>query len=203
VTARQQGELYAQLCKDWAAARLTPATPTAAPPTPAAELVAPVKAYVDALNAGDVDTALALFSEDVKWGDHIVNAYGKEQLRTKLEWLMAMEVKQQITDCQPQADRVICHLSRIEACMPSAAPVKLVFIYQPDGTVKQANAGHDGPEWDAVVQWWDAGAAWAKANHADEWAKAQDRTKEGGLIDAKLCKEYAASLSGGDKTPTP
>ena len=104
-----------------------------------------------ALNAGDVDGALALFSDDVKWGDSVVRAYGKEQLRTALDWLIAEEVKQQITDCQPQADRVICQLSRVEACVPASAatdglPVKLVFVYQPDGKVGQAEAGNDGPQ---------------------------------------------------------
>ena len=95
----------------------TPVPPTAAPPTPAADLIAPVKAYVAALNAGDVDGALALLTDDVTWvelgGD---TAHGKEQLRTLLDWWVTLEAKQQITDCQPQADRVVCHLSYVEAC---------------------------------------------------------------------------------------
>ena len=45
----------------------TPVPPTATPPTPAADLIAPAKAYLAALNAGDVDGVLALVTDDVKW----------------------------------------------------------------------------------------------------------------------------------------
>ena len=190
---REGGENGAKLCRGYAASL------KAAPSTPAADLVAPVKAYVDALNSGDVDGALALFADNAKWGDEMVRAFGKEQLRTALEWLVAFEVKQQITECQPQSDRVTCRLSRVGPCYPvpggaSALSVRLVFIYGPDGKVKQAETGHDGPGWDDVGKWWLARNAWVHANRPDGWAKYQDETKEGGLIGARLCKEYAESL---------
>jgi ketosteroid isomerase-like protein len=190
---REGGENAAKLCRGYAASL------KAAPPTPAADLVAPVKAYVDALNSGDVDGALALFADNPKWADEVLRVSGKEKLRTALEWLVAWEVKQQITECQPQSDRVTCRLSRAGPCYPvpggaSALSVRLVFIYGPDGKVKQAETGHDGPGWDDVGKWWLAWAAWARANRADEFAKSGDRTKEGGLIAAKLCKEYAETL---------
>ena len=40
-----------------------PPSPTPAPPTPTPDLIAPVKAWVDAINKGDVDAALALITE--------------------------------------------------------------------------------------------------------------------------------------------
>ena len=64
-----------------------------------------------------MDGVLALVTDDVSWfelgGD---DASGKEQLRTLLDWWVTLEAKHQITDCQPQADRVVCLLSYVEAC---------------------------------------------------------------------------------------
>ena len=44
-----------------------PPTPTPVPPTPTPDPAAPVKAWVDAMNSGDVDAALALFTDDLKF----------------------------------------------------------------------------------------------------------------------------------------
>jgi ketosteroid isomerase-like protein len=178
-----------------------PAPPTAAPPAPAMDLVAPVKAYVAALNAGDVDGVLALVTDDVSWfelgGDH---ASGKEQLRTLLDWWVTLEAKHQITDCQPQADRVACRLSSVEACTAAFGategwPLKLVLVYGPDGKIQQVFSTKDGPQWNDLPKWWVGRNAWASANRPAELAKSTERTKEGGLIDARLCKDYAASLA--------
>jgi len=175
--------------------------PTAAPPTPAADLIAPVKAYVAALNTGDLNGVLALVTDDVSWfelgGDH---ASGKEQLRTLLDWWVTLEAKQQITDCQSQADRVVCHLSYVEVCTAAFGatkgwPVKLIFTYGPDGKIREVVETNDGPQWNDLSKWWVGRNAWASANSPAELAKSTERTKEGGLIDAKLCKDYAASLA--------
>ena len=48
-------------------ATAVPPTSTPVPPTPTPDPAAPVKAWVDAINNGDAEAALALVSDDVKW----------------------------------------------------------------------------------------------------------------------------------------
>ena len=72
------------------------------------QLVTPVKAWVDALNSGDVDAALAPFADDVQY-HFIFDAIRKENVRSVFDWLVGIEAKYKIVDCQqPQSDRVAC-----------------------------------------------------------------------------------------------
>jgi ketosteroid isomerase-like protein len=187
------GSLEAKFCKEYAASL------KAAPPTPAADLVAPVKAWADALNNGDVDAALSLFTDNVRWDIWGAPANGKEASRTLLDWLVASEFEQQITNCQPQADRVACNLSYVDGCSaasgtPDGLPAKLVFIYQPDGKITQAILARGGEPPDDVTEFWNGWRTWTRVNRAADWAKVAEKNGEGGALTVKTCKEYAASL---------
>ena len=53
---------------------------------------APVKAWVDAMNSGNVDAALAPFTDDVFY-NFVFTVGGKEQVRGVFDWLVGIRVK--------------------------------------------------------------------------------------------------------------
>jgi hypothetical protein len=158
-----------------------------------------VKAWTDAINSGDVDGALTLFTDDVRWDIWGNPANGKEASRPLLDWLAALEAKLQITNCQPQADRVVCNLSYVDGCsaasgVPDGLPAKLIFIYPPDGKITQAIMAREGEAPDDVTEFWNGWRTWMRVNRAADWAKVAEENGEGGALMAKFCKEYAESL---------
>ena len=56
-----------------------PPTPTPVPPTPTPDPAAPVQAWADAINSGDVDAALALFTDNVLYSIFDFIAGGKDR----------------------------------------------------------------------------------------------------------------------------
>jgi ketosteroid isomerase-like protein len=179
---------------------LAPAPPTAAP-----DLIAPVKAWVDAINKGDVDAALEPLADNAQYSAHYRNFGGKERVRSALDYLVVLETKSQVKDCRPQDDRVVCSLSVVDVCIaafgaPDGLAGKLVFIYQPDGKVREVSFTLDDPDYSRFLL---ASDAWGAENRAQEWAKLDPIDSWlGGSIQAKFCKEYAASLKAAPPTPT-
>ena len=149
-----------------------PPTPTPVPPTPMPDPAALVKAWVDALNSGDVDAALALFTDDGKYQIYY-SASGKEQVRPVFDWLAGLETKTQLMDCQPQGDRVVCNYTVLDGCMAAhgskGLPTKATFTFQ-DGKIKQAVGFGEGAAWDSYWKFVDAEMAWAATNRSEEWA---------------------------------
>jgi ketosteroid isomerase-like protein len=174
-----------------------------APPTAAADLVAPVKAWVDAINKGDVDAALEPLADNAEFTAHYLanqagrNFSGKEQVRPALDYLVSLETKSQVKDCQPKDDRVVCGLSVVDACIaafgaPDGLAARLEFIYQPDGKAREVSFTLDDPDYSRFLL---ASDAWGAENRAQEWAKLDPiDSLLGGSIQAKFCQEYAASL---------
>jgi ketosteroid isomerase-like protein len=190
--SRLGGSLEAKFCREYAESL------KAAPPTSAADLVASVEAWTDAINNGDVNAALALFTDDVRWDIWGNPATGKEASRPLQDWLVALEAKLQITDCQPQADRVTCDLIYVDGCgapsgAPDGYPGKLVVVYQPDGKITQAIMAR-GELLADVWEWWQDYNAWMQANHAADRLVAGEPNGEGGALMLKRCREYAATL---------
>ena len=186
------------------ATTVPPPSPTSAPPTPTPDLIAPVKAWADAINKGDVDAALALITEDASWfgcyacGEGTTGT-GKEQVRPGFDDLVGFETKLQVKECQPQGDRVACSLSMVNGCnaafgAPDGLAAKLVFIYQPDGKVREAKFEVNDPRKGDYLRFWNLSQAWALENRAEEYAKIKIPSREGASLQVKFCKEYAASL---------
>ena len=186
-------------------------TPTAlplapAPPTAAPDLVAPVEAWVDAINKGDVDAALELLADNAEYSAHYLanqsgrKFSGKEQVRPAFDYLVGMETKSQVKDCQPQDDRVVCSLSVVHACIaafgaPDGLAAKLEFIYQSDGKAREVSFFLDDPRSEDYTRFVFASDAWGAENRAQEWAKLDPIDSWlGGSIQAKFCKEYAETL---------
>ena len=182
-----------------------PASPTPTPvppPTPTPNPAAPVQAWVDALNSGDVDATLALFTNDIKFSVFEYNATGKDQLREIFDWLAGLETKYRITECQPKEDPVACSLLVADACIAGfgaidGLPTKMEFSFQGDGKILKVSGNLEGSEWDNYFsKWVMPGTSWMRANRPDESAKvdAAANRREAGAIQAKLCKEYGESL---------
>ena len=101
--SKPAGAMVVKLCKEYGES--LKATPTAAKaPAATGDQLKVVQAYYAALNSGDVDAALALFTDDVKFRGHWY-ATGKEALRDVFDWLAGTEVKHGPPDCQMQNDR--------------------------------------------------------------------------------------------------
>ena len=179
-------------------------TPVPPPPTAAPDLVAPVEAWVDAINKGDVDAALELLADNALFGAQYTSYEGagsrdsgKEQVRPQFDYLVGLGMKSQLKDCQPQDDRVVCGLSVVWGCIaafgaPDGLAAKLEFIYQPDGKVREVSFTLDDPDYSRFLL---ASDAWGAENRAQEWAKLDPIDSWlGGSIQAKFCQEYAASL---------
>jgi ketosteroid isomerase-like protein len=192
---KQTAPILIKLCQEYADS-------LQAPPTPAADLVAPVKAWADALNKGDVDAALAPMADSVWWtGSHEGNAAGKEQLRPLFDYLVHSGTKHQITECRQQTDRVTCTVSIIDGCIaafgaPDGLPAELEFKFGPDGKIRESAMTAGDPRWKDYSNFTGARIAWARVNRAEEFAKVENSEdpREYAAIHVKLCQEYAESL---------
>ena len=142
-------------------------TPT--PRTP--DLAAPVQAWVDALNSGDVDATLALFADDLKFDVFEYHARNKDELRGIFDWLAGLETKYQIKKCQTKEDRVVCTMPVSDACIAGYDPVaglmsNMTFVSQQDGKIAQVNGMPDGFD-DYYAKWISPGTTWMRANRAE------------------------------------
>ena len=154
------------------------------------------------MNSGDVDAALAFFTDDVKFSVFEYFASKKDGLRGIFDWLAGLETKYQITECQPKDGGVVCAMPVVDACIAGSGatdglPTKMVFTFQPDGKISNVSGDLEGGEWDNYFsKWVMPGTSWMRANRPEESAKvdAARNSREAGAIQAKLCKEYGESL---------
>jgi hypothetical protein len=124
--------------------------------------------------------------------------------------MAGLETKLKISDCQPQANRAVCGLSMVDGCtaglgLPEGLNGKLEFVYRTDGMVGQATLTvNTDPRYQDYQKIGNAVDGWSAKNRPEEeLAASQKLDREGGSISVKICKEYAATLGGGDKTPAP
>jgi putative intracellular protease/amidase len=182
-----------------------PPSATPIPPTPTPDPAAPVRAWVDALNSGDVDAALALFTDDVTFAVFEYFASDKDGLRGIFDWLAGLETKYQIMECQPKDGGVVCTMPVVDACIAGfgaadGLPTKMEFSFRGDGKISKVTGNLEGGEWDNYfAKWAMPGTSWMQANRTEEFAKTDPWGREAGSIQAKLCREYGASLKA---TPT-
>ena len=170
---------------------------SAAMPAAAADPLPIIKAYYAALNRGDVDATLALFTDDVKFrGEYY--ATGKEMLRGVFDWLAGSEVKHGPPDCQLEADRVACTFTIADACVVASGatdglPANSTYLIQPDGKIREASESLGDTGWDDYNEWFHSFQNWAVLNRAEEW-RGSSQSKEFAPRYVKLCREYAESL---------
>lgn len=163
-------------------------------------ITASAQALVDALNGGDVDAAVAYFTDDAKVTFAKDQVAGKDQLSSLFNWLAGKETQVQITDCVWQGDKLVCTMSVVDGCMAaSGAPEGLpdgmiTFLPQEEGALRNVVGVLSVTERKPYETWLEAEAAWASANRADEFAQAQGYSREAGAMAVKLCREYAETL---------
>jgi len=152
------------------------------------------------MNSGDVDAALALFTDDLKFDVFEYHARNKDELRGIFDWLAGLETKYQIKECQTKEDRVVCTMPGTDACIAGYDPVNglastMTFVPTQDGKIAQVNGMVDGFD-DYYAKWISPAMSWMRANRAEDLAKAESTSdgREAGAINAKLCKEYGEGL---------
>ena len=134
-----------------------------------------VQAWADAINSGDVDAALDLFTDD---GKYLIGytAYGKEPMRWVFNWLAGLETKWEILDCQPQDDTIACNLTVLDGCIAVSAspglPIKAMFTLQ-DGKIKEAAGSGTGPEWNAYWDFVSIVRSWERVFRPEEWPRSR------------------------------
>ena len=176
-----------------------PPAPTPVPPTPTPDPAAPVQAWVDALNSGDVDAALAFFTDNVLY-DFVFIAGGKESLRMVFDWLVGIESQYRIQDCQqPQSDRVACTFTVVDGCIAAygatgGLPLKGVFIFREDGKIKNVTGTRKAPSGTAI----GGGSMQGSPGNGPTAPKNTPKPTipSGGMarVQVKLCQEYMESL---------
>jgi hypothetical protein len=190
-----------------------PPTPTPAPPTPTPSPLDVVNAFGSAMADGNLDAAVALFSDKPLFGWGVMTASDRETLRGLLGWYLGMNARLLVKDCKTEGNSATCTMVERSDCatangVPGVPWAPAVFTIE-GGRITNANAGQPaGPEWDAYFDWQGGFFSWASGKHADELIKSVDIakgwrwvvTEEGGANLAKLCRDYRDTVQ---PTPTP
>lgn len=186
--SREYGPTMVRLCQEWETAMKT---------QPAATEAA-AGALVDAINNGDVDAALAVFTDNPNFRLYDDKAVGREEVRALLDWMAGKEARLRIAGCEWVGTGIQCVLSVADGCMEAygaagGLPGKMTFYSLEDGTLRQVLGFVEVTERKAYEEWLEAEAAWASADRADEFAQAEGYSKGAGEMAVKLCREYAAA----------
>jgi hypothetical protein len=176
------------------AAAPAPSTDTPAPPVTETDPVAVVQAWVEALNSGDKDAALDLFTDDIRYRMHYT-ANNKQELGWVFTWLTGLDTEFEVLNCQPKDDKADCSLSVTDGCIAISAsptlPVNSVFTVQ-DGKIKEAVGSGTGPDWDAYWSFVPIVQSWERVFRPEEYAyyTKNEGTYEAAKVAIKLCREY-------------
>jgi CubicO group peptidase (beta-lactamase class C family) len=193
--------LIAALLAACAAPVAAPAPPadTPVPPTAAPDPVAVVQAWVEAINNGDIDAALALMTDDIDFTVWEYRANGKDPLRQWiLDWWVGLDTKYLSMECQPQENQVSCNMNVVDGCIAAfgateGLPTKVMFVVQPDGKISKVAGGLNGARWnDYFGKWSPLAQTWMRVNRTEELARINpdpDR-KQAGELQIKLCRDY-------------
>lgn len=193
--------LMAALLAASAAPAAAPAPPadTPAPPVAESDPVAVAQAWVDAINNGDEDAALALMTDDIDFSVWEYNAHGKENLRRQiLDWWVGLDTKYQIVTCESQENQVSCEMNVVDGCIAAfgateGLPTKMTLVVQEDGKISKVAGNLNGARWNDYFRTWSPLAqSWMQANRAAELRQIDpepDR-KQAGALQIKLCRDY-------------
>jgi 7,8-dihydropterin-6-yl-methyl-4-(beta-D-ribofuranosyl)aminobenzene 5'-phosphate synthase len=194
-------------------------TPTSAPVQPTATSISPtptpldvVQQYQDAFDRHDVDTAMALFTDDATytWGDYFTSS-DKTLIRNWLEYAAALNMQTTVNDCKLTDPTVTCDWRYVEECGRIGATgnfgvdATIVFAVKEGKISRIAVAPNPDPEY---YNWTQAFLKWYEDTNPTEarsFTQALDTLKFGrefGERLSELCKEHAASLKSATTTTT-
>jgi hypothetical protein len=188
----------------------SPATPKVPTPTPTMSPTDLVKAYEEAFNKHDNSATMALVTEDVVFkrpydGDSYIN---KKIVQAWHGLLFGNNAEVHFTDCTNSADIVTCKLAYIEDCTRSYG----MDAYHWDASFKivgdkisKITWDHDNPDdYKQYVETSNKAFPWFQKSHPVEYGQFMQLVNKGmsdegvtverGNLQAKICKEYAASI---------
>jgi len=152
-------------------------------PPAASDLVGQANAFLSALNRRDVETAMAMFTDDAEYrAGHV--GVGKAQVRTVIEYLDGTGLRLVWSECAQTGQEVSCNIFGRDDAMavhgtPGVRFKPYTFSFK-DGKIQKITGTPDGPEWAANSASSKEATTWLAANRADEWKKVTD--EKGGLI---------------------
>ncbi len=192
------GVAYEAACKKYEAAKAQ-----------ANDSTAVVQAWLDAINAGDLDAAMALMTPDA-----VIPGTGAptRPARNVVDWWIDMESHFGAPDCQQADDRLVCNFVMTDhGCTVASGynvgeSMRYTFDMQ-DGKIHRldkvsiASVGNDVSRY---YKWLEEEMAWADTHHAEELAGIDwdGFSTGGGDIVVKLCREYAAAMQALANDPT-
>jgi hypothetical protein len=180
--------LFAAGCM--AAPTAVPPAPTTVPPTaapaqaaPQPDLIALANAFMAAMNRRDVESAIAMFTDDAEFRTAHVGV-GKAQVRTILDYLDGSGLRMVLSDCKAEGEQVSCSAwNRDDAMAALGTPGVRMEPYTLSfkaGKIARLVGTQTGPEWATYSAASADARAWLTANRGDEWKKVTD--EKGGLI---------------------
>ena len=152
-------------------------------PPAVGDLVGQVNAFMSALNRRDVESAMAMFTDDAEYRAAHVGV-GKPQVRTVFEYLDGTLVKLIQSDCAQEGTQVTCSVWGRDDPMVlhevSGVWFKPYTYTFKEGKIQKIMGTADGPEWAVHSAASKESQAWMAANRAEEWKQITD--EKGALI---------------------
>lgn len=185
------GVAFEAACKKYAAAMQAQAQ----------DPVSLVQAWLEAINNGDLDTAMALMTPDA-----VIPGTGapNRPARNVVDWWIDMESHFNAPDCQQADDRLTCDFVMIDnGCVVASGytvsdSLRYTFDIQDDKIhrLDKVSIVPVGDDVSRYYKWLEEEMAWANTYHAEELAEIDwdSYSTGGGDIVVKLCREYAETL---------
>jgi ketosteroid isomerase-like protein len=190
--SKEAGAMAIRLCQEYVAAMQAQST---APQDPTAI----VQIWLDAINDGDLDAAMALMTPDA-----VIPGTGapNRPARNVVDWWIDLKTRFGDLDCQQSGDKLVCNfIMTDDGCIAASGntqglPISYTVDMQ-DGKIHTLVLGPiGGADWSRYGKWSQEEMAWVTAFHADEIAGIDwdSYSTGGGDIVVKLCQEYAETL---------
>ncbi len=172
-----------------------PPTDTPVPPTAALDPAAVAQSWMNAINDGDLDAALALMAPGAR-----ISGVFTQPPPNVFKWWIDIKVRYSASECQLNGDQLTCEfIMTDDGCITASGnthglPLRYTFTMQ-DGEIQSVLVeivGND--DWDSYGTWLAEEDAWERAFRAEDHAKIDYANGEGGEIAIKLCQDYADFL---------
>lgn len=177
------GAAFVSLCQKFEAAGQSQAQDPAAV----------VQGWFDALNAGDLDGALALMIPNAE-----MTGVFTQPTRNVLKWWIDLNINYSAPECQLNGDQLTCDYTMTDdGCIAASGnthglPLRSTFTMQ-NGNIQRVLVeivGND--DWNSYGKWLAEEEAWEKSYRAEERTNIDYAGySKGGDVAIKLCQDYA------------
>jgi hypothetical protein len=179
-------------------------SPTTIPPSP--DPVSLVKSYEEAFNQHNLDTTMALFSDEAidQWGTHYT-AVLKQDVRSYHEFMFGLNSVLENTECTQSQDMVNCKSVLRFDCTDAAGMdgdhYTIDYTFE-NGKIYKITAVELPEDLNVLNTFMRQTSAWAEKNNLEGWKNSMGSMgsmgtlnilSESGQAWAKACQEYAAT----------